>query len=103
VKAQDVYNLLSKIPAGKVITYHDVAKALGCPNGSRAVGRILNRNPNPIIVPCHRVVLSNGRMGGYAFGKPKKKELLEKEGLRFTSADSIKDFLSCRVNIKELC
>ena len=97
MNAEAVYNILSRIPEGKVTTYHDIAKALGCPNGSRAVGRILNRNPDPIIVPCHRVVLSSGRIGGYAFGKTKKKELLEKEGLRFISEDLIDNFARCRV------
>ena len=59
-------NLLLKIPAGKVSTYGDLAKALGNPLASREIGKILGRNPNPIKVPCHRVVMSDGKVGGYA-------------------------------------
>ena len=64
IKDSDVYDLLLKIPAGKVSTYGDLAKALGNPSASREVGRILGRNPNPITVPCHRVVMSDGKVGG---------------------------------------
>jgi len=46
------------------------------------IGQILNRNPNPIIVPCHRVVKSNGDIGGYAYGSDAKRKLLEKEGIK---------------------
>ena len=76
LKANDVYEVLVRIPEGRVTTYGDIARALGYPGASRAVGRILNMNPNPIVVPCHRVVMSNGRIGGYAFGKARKKKLL---------------------------
>ena len=101
LKARDVYDLLLKIPKGKVTTYHDIAKALGCPQGSRAIGRILNCNPNPITIPCHRVVMSSGNIGGYAFGKITKKELLENEGIRF-DGDNMQDFSKCRVGFQEL-
>lgn len=101
LKASDVYDILVKIPEGKVTTYGDIAKALGCPGASRAIGRILNKNPNPIIVPCHRVVMSDGSIGGYAFGKTRKKELLKKEGLRF-AGDGIPDLASCRVVLEKL-
>ncbi|MEW6605083.1 MAG: MGMT family protein [Thermoproteota archaeon] len=101
LKASDVYDILVRIPEGKVTTYGDIAKALGHPGASRAIGRILNKNPNPIIVPCHRVVMSDGSIGGYAFGKVRKKELLKKEGLRF-SGDGIPDFASCRVELEKL-
>jgi methylated-DNA-[protein]-cysteine S-methyltransferase len=102
LKASDVYDLLVKIPKGKVTTYGDIAKALGSPHASRAVGRILNKNPNPIVVPCHRVVMSDGSIGGYAFGKARKMELLKKEGLRF-AGDGIPDFAMCRVALERLC
>ena len=102
LKAGDVYSILVKIPEGKVTTYGDIAKALGHPSASRAIGRILNKNPNPVVVPCHRVVMSDGSIGGYAFGKTMKKELLEKEGLRFTG-DGIPDFAKCRVALEKLC
>ena len=80
IKDSDVYDLLLKIPAGKVSTYGDLAKALGNPSESREIGTILDRNPNPITVPCHRVVMSNGNIGGYMYGVDKKRELLEEEG-----------------------
>jgi methylated-DNA-[protein]-cysteine S-methyltransferase len=101
LKASDVYDILVRIPEGKITTYGDIARALGRPGASRAIGRILNKNPHPVIVPCHRVVMSDGSIGGYAFGKARKKELLKKEGLRFT-ADGIHDFVICRVALEKL-
>lgn len=95
IKNEDVYELLRKIPAGKVTTYGDLAKALGNPSASRIIGRILSRNPNPIKVPCHRVVMSDGKLGGYAYGTAKKRGLLEKEGLSFTN-ESVSDFMKVR-------
>ena len=69
IKDSDVYELLLKIPAGKVSTYGDLAKALGNPSASREIGRILGKNPNPVKVPCHRVVKSSGKVGGYFYGE----------------------------------
>jgi methylated-DNA-[protein]-cysteine S-methyltransferase len=83
IKSRDVYALISRIPEGKISTYGDVAKALGHPRSARAVGSILRKNPNPILVPCHRVILNHGNIGGYSLGVKLKQELLEKEGLRF--------------------
>lgn len=80
---QDVYVLLSKIPPGKVSTYGDIAKALGHPKAARVIGRIIANNPNPISIPCHRVVKSNGEIGGFAYGEQRKRERLEKEGIKF--------------------
>jgi methylated-DNA-[protein]-cysteine S-methyltransferase len=96
IKDSDVYELLLKIPAGKVSTYGDLAKALGNPLASREIGRILGRNPNPITVPCHRVVMSDGKVGGYMYGSDRKRELLEKEGISFTG-EIISDFNKFRV------
>jgi methylated-DNA-[protein]-cysteine S-methyltransferase len=93
---RDVYDLLLKIPAGKVSTYGDLAKALGNPLASRQVGRILGRNPNPIKVPCHRVVMSNGKLGGYAYGSDRKRQLLQNEGLAFAE-QTVSDFKKVRV------
>ncbi len=101
LKASDVYDILVRIPEGKITTYGDIARLLGHPRASRAIGRILNNNPNPIVVPCHRVVMSNGKIGGYAFGKARKKELLKKEGLRFRG-DEMPDFAECRANLAKL-
>ena len=80
---QDVYVLLSKIPSGKVSTYGDIAKALGHPKAARTIGRIIANNPNPISIPCHRVVKSSGEIGGFAYGEQMKREILEKEGIKF--------------------
>ena len=101
LKAGDVYDILSRLPEGKVTTYGDIAQALGLPGASRAIGRILNKNPNPIVVPCHRVVMSDGNIGGYAFGKARKKQLLKKEGLRFMG-DCIHDFAESRADLAKL-
>lgn len=100
LKAIDVYEVLAQIPEGKVSTYGDIARALGHPGASRRVGRILNNNPNPITVPCHRVIMSDGSIGGYAFGKVRKKELLKKEGLCFIG-DNAADFTKCRIALKK--
>ncbi len=76
-----VWWLASNIPMGKVSTYGDVAKALGDVRSARAVGVALSRNPYVPQVPCHRVIMSNGELGGYALGREKKRELLISEGV----------------------
>jgi methylated-DNA-[protein]-cysteine S-methyltransferase len=98
VSNEDVYTLLTKIPHGKVSTYGDIARALGHPRASRAIGRILANNPNPISVPCHRVVKSNGEIGGFAFGQQKKREILEKEGIKFQNK-IVKNFQEFRFKL----
>lgn len=71
------------IPEGKVSTYKEIAHALGKSGFAyRAVGMALNKNPYAPRVPCHRVVASNGSLGGFAHGDQKKIELLEKEGVQ---------------------
>ncbi len=77
---EECYNLVKKIPRGKITTYKEIAKALGS-KGYRAVGNALNNNPNLISVPCHRVVKSNGEVGGYVKGVQQKIELLKSEGI----------------------
>lgn len=99
IKDSDVYELLLEIPVGKVSTYGDLAKALGKPLASREIGRILGRNPNPIKVPCHRVVRSDGTVGGYYYGSDRKKGLLEKEGISF-SDETVNNFKEVRVHPK---
>jgi methylated-DNA-[protein]-cysteine S-methyltransferase len=76
-----VYEKLLKVPKGKVTTYSELAKAVGLKNGQRAIGRMMNKNPFPVIVPCHRVILSTGKIGGYAWGEKVKTNMLSKEGL----------------------
>jgi len=77
---QACYDLLRQIPSGRVTTYAEIAHALGG-KAYRAVGTAMNKNPHPVIVPCHRVVNADGRLGKYAFGCERKQQLLESEGL----------------------
>src|SRR6476469_10331301 len=72
--------ITARIPRGKVVTYADIARALGS-NGYRAVGNALNKNPYAPTVPCHRVVGSNGALTGFAGGLPKKQKMLVAEGV----------------------
>lgn len=76
-----VYEVVSRIPAGSVMTYKGVAKAAGRPDAARAVGNALNRNRDTERVPCHRVVRSDGKLGGYVWGSKRKAELLRGEGV----------------------
>jgi methylated-DNA-[protein]-cysteine S-methyltransferase len=103
IKDTDVYNLLLNIPTGKVSTYGDLAKALGNPSASRMIGRILGNNPNPVKVPCHRVIKSDGKLGGYRYGIDKKKELLEKEGISFVNETTVNNFENIRFYPQNLC
>jgi O-6-methylguanine DNA methyltransferase len=79
---QTVCDAVRKIPAGKTVTYGDIAKAIGKPAKTRAVGWALGRNPIPLIIPCHRVVAASGKPGGFsAFGgRATKAKLLAIEG-----------------------
>lgn len=98
--AEKVFRVVSKIPRGSVMTYKEVARAAGRLRAYRAVGNILNKNPYPmckgqsldavkdcplhnrIEIPCHRVVQSSGKVGGYVHGARRKAELLKKEGIK---------------------
>jgi len=82
--SQSVFAAVCKIPKGKVSTYGQIAKAIGKPKAARAVGNVLRNNPHPITVPCHRVVRSDGSVGGYCGRKDsaKKVRLLKAEGVR---------------------
>lgn len=77
---QQCYELLLKIPQGKVTTYREMAKAMQT-RAWRAIGNAMAKNPNLVSVPCHRVVRSNGEIGGYALGARRKAELLAAEGV----------------------
>ena len=79
-----VWEFLKTIPKGTVTTYSKVAKAVGHPKAVRAVANAIGNNPNPIIIPCHRVVKANGTIGGYSGigGIKKKKALLKKENIK---------------------
>lgn len=74
-----VYQVVLSIALGEVRTYKWVAKKAGKPRAYRAVGQILKNNPYPLIIPCHRVIESNGKLGGYARGKKMKAALLNLE------------------------
>lgn len=79
---EKVYKKLLEVPKGKVTTYGDLAKAIGLKNGQRVIGRIMNKNPYPVIVPCHRVIKSDGKIGGYAWGEKVKAKMLSNEGIK---------------------
>src|SRR3972149_5311476 len=74
------WELLFKIPYGQLMTYKAIAIMLGNENAMRAVGRANATNHAPIIIPCHRVIASNGKLGGYSGGISLKEKLLELEG-----------------------
>ena len=97
IDPNDVYKLLIRIPNGKVTTYGDIAKQLGNKKLARSVGKILHNNPNPIIIPCHKVVLANGKIGGYAYGLKMKRNLLKKGGIIILKDGTIENFHKIRV------
>jgi O-6-methylguanine DNA methyltransferase len=72
--------VVARIPKGKTMTYAQVAAAIGNPKAVRAVGNALNKNPFAPDVPCHRVIRSDGSIGGFASGTAKKVALLRREG-----------------------
>ncbi|MCE4601703.1 MAG: MGMT family protein [Desulfurococcales archaeon] len=76
------YTLLQLVSPGRVTTYSSLAKVLG--TSPRVVGQLMAMNPDPVVVPCHRVVRSDGSLGGYSMGGPRvKRRLLEMEGVTF--------------------
>ena len=79
---KEIYKKLLEVPEGKITTYGELAKAVGFTNGQRAIGKIMNKNPYPVIIPCHRVVKSDGKVGGYAYGEEIKIKILKKEGIK---------------------
>jgi len=75
------YELLRKVPKGKITTYKELAHALNT-GAYRAVGNAMNKNPYAPVVPCHRVINADGRLGGFASGLPKKIKMLKSEGVK---------------------
>ena len=71
----------AEIPPGEIRPYGWIAREIDNPGAVRAVGTALGRNPVPVLIPCHRVVRTDGRIGNYAYGSPMKRQLLEHEGL----------------------
>ena len=88
---EKIYQKLLQVPSGHVTTYGDLSKAINLKNGQRIVGQIMKKNPFPVIIPCHRVVKSDGTVGGYAYGIEIKKHMLVKEGLEISN-NKILDF-----------
>lgn len=80
---ENVYEAVQLIPRGKVATYGQIARMIGAPRSSRAVGYALHANPRPGVIPCHRVVNREGRLApAFAFGGPEiQAQLLESEGV----------------------
>lgn len=78
---KEVLGMIKKISRGRVTTYAKIARAIGRSKASRAVGNVLHKNPYAPKRPCHRVVKSDGRLGGFARGAGKKEQLLEAEGI----------------------
>ncbi|HET6457733.1 MAG TPA: MGMT family protein [Nitrosopumilaceae archaeon] len=90
MKLEDkVYKKLLEVPLGMVTTYGELANAVGLKNGQRIIGRIMNKNPYPVIVPCHRVIKSDGKIGGYAWGEKIKTNMLSKEGVKIKNGKII--------------
>jgi O-6-methylguanine DNA methyltransferase len=77
---EKVYSIVRRIPRGKTMTYAQVARAAGSPRAFRAVGNIINKNYD-LAIPCHRVIRSDGTVGGYNRGSKKKEEMLKRERL----------------------
>ena len=86
-----VHAAAARISKGRVSTYALIAKAIGKPKAARAVGNALNKSPGMPKCPCHRVVKSDGTVGGFASGPAAKKKLLSKEGIRFRGG-KVEDF-----------
>lgn len=76
-----VWQAIARIPAGKVISYAELARRAGRPRAVRAAAQACGANPVPLLVPCHRVVSSDGRLGGFGGGLPLKRKLLAREGV----------------------
>ena len=84
------FELISEVPKGKVTTYKEIARALNT-KAYRAVGRAMAKNKNLILLPCHRVIKNDGKVGGYVMGINKKIKLLQKEGISIING-KVEDF-----------
>lgn len=83
--SQKVYDYLLTIPKGKVVTYGQIAKSIGCPGGSRAVGNALHANPDPDRYPCYKVVNAKGRLAtNFRLGIEEQRRRLEADGVIVT-------------------
>lgn len=85
----NVWQEALKIPYGETASYKDIAKKIGSPQAFRAVGAALKENPVQLLIPCHRVISTNGNLGGYAGGKLVKKSLLSLERVKHSKFSNI--------------
>lgn len=86
---REVWSALAAIPYGQTVSYSELATRAGRSRAVRAVGAAIGRNPLPIVVPCHRVVGTNGSLTGFSGGLPAKRHLLVLEGVRISGSDSV--------------
>ena len=100
INSQKLYDLLTKIPQGKVTTYKELALQLKT-KGYRAVGQIVGANPNAPQVPCHRVVRTDGGLGGYAFGIDKKIAILKDINGNTLRFEYVNDLLTKVIDTQE--
>ncbi|HEV2692806.1 MAG TPA: MGMT family protein [Verrucomicrobiae bacterium] len=80
---QSVWGVMLAIPTGKTKSYGEVAAAIGSPKAVRAVGSACGKNPIPVLVPCHRILAANNKIGGFTSGLERKYDLLKREGITF--------------------
>jgi methylated-DNA-[protein]-cysteine S-methyltransferase len=98
---REVWHALTEIPYGETVSYGELARRIGNPRGSRAVGRANNRNPVSIVVPCHRVIGADGSLTGYGGGLERKRWLLAHEGMPQTQ-DGFESRVDCREGHKSV-
>jgi methylated-DNA-[protein]-cysteine S-methyltransferase len=80
---QAVWRALAEIPPGQTKSYGEIAQTIGRPKAFRAVGQACGANPIPVLIPCHRALAANGKIGGFSGGLDWKRRLLEEEGVKF--------------------
>jgi methylated-DNA-[protein]-cysteine S-methyltransferase len=80
---QAVWRALAEIPPGQTKSYGEIAQTIGRPKAFRAVGQACGANPIPVLIPCHRALAANGKIGGFSGGLDWKRRLLEAEGVKF--------------------
>jgi methylated-DNA-[protein]-cysteine S-methyltransferase len=88
---RQVWLAIKDVPYGETRTYKWLAERVGSPEGSRAVGQALSKNPIPIVIPCHRIIESSGKLGGYSSGIDMKRRLLKMEYYNSLGAEDTDD------------
>jgi len=96
--AKELYETLAQIPFGEICTYGELAQRAGyTKHHARAAGQVMGKNPYPLFIPCHRVVASNFRLGGFSSGSKMKIALLKHEGFDFENPCAVKPFHQTRI------